>query len=92
MVVVEGAARAVADDPSGPHLEVVAAPGSGDDEIVAAVARAGDGPRLVVTADRELRRRVESLGAGTVGPRWLTDRTSGSGGSDPGGQGGGRLL
>ena len=60
---------------------MVAAPGGGDDEIVAATARAGDGPRLVVTADRELRGRVESLGAATVGPRWLTDRTSGAQGS-----------
>ncbi len=75
VVVVEGAARQVADDASERHVEVVAAQGSGDDEIVAAAARAGDGPRLVVTADRELRRRVESLGAGTVGPRWLTGRT-----------------
>jgi len=75
VVVVEGAARQVADDPTGPRVEVVAAAGSGDDEIVAAVARAGDGPRLVVTADRELRRRVETLGARTVGPRWLTDLT-----------------
>ena len=75
VVVVEGAARQVADDPSERHVEVVAAPGSGDDEIVAAAARAGDGPRLVVTADRELRRRVEAWGAETVGPRWLTDRT-----------------
>jgi hypothetical protein len=77
VVVVEGAARQVADDPINTRVEVVAAPGGGDDEIVAAAARAGDGPRLVVTADRELRGRVESLGAQTVGPRWLTDRTSG---------------
>jgi len=81
VVVVEGAAREVADDPSTGRVEVVAAPGSGDDEIVAATARAGAGPRLVVTADRELRDRVESLGARTVGPRWLTDRTSGAEGS-----------
>ena len=63
VVVVEGAAREVAGDASPGRVAVVAAPGGGDDEIVAATARAGDGPRLVVTADRELRSRVESLGA-----------------------------
>jgi rRNA-processing protein FCF1 len=28
----------------------------------------------VVTADRELRRRVQQLGCEVVGPRWLLDR------------------
>jgi 8-oxo-dGTP diphosphatase len=81
VVVVEGAARAVADDVAPGGVDVVAAARSGDDEIVAAVRRAGGapdrgpaGPVLVVTADRELRARVERLGSVTVGPRWLTDR------------------
>ena len=70
MVVVEGAARAAADRTT-EQVQVLAAPGSGDDAIVAAVADAGSGPRLVVTADRELRARCEALGAIAVGPRWL---------------------
>ena len=46
------------------------APGSGDDAIVAE-ARAAAGRRLVVTADRELRRRCEAAGASVTGPGWL---------------------
>jgi 8-oxo-dGTP pyrophosphatase MutT (NUDIX family) len=77
VVVVEGAARPVATDSAAREVEVVAAPGAGDDTIVeVAAGRDGQGPVLVVTADRELRRRVESLGAETVGPRWLTDLTA----------------
>ena len=30
-------------------------------------------PKLVVTADRELRRRCADVGAVAVGPRWLLD-------------------
>jgi hypothetical protein len=74
-VVLEGAARAgVPADEAGP-LRVVHASGSGDDEIVAVVRRAveqqPDRAVVVVTADRELRRRVEDLGATTRGPGWL---------------------
>ncbi len=76
VVVVEGAARQIATDSTAPGVEVVAAPGSGDDTIVEVAGRDDQAPVLVVTADRELRRRVESLGAETVGPRWLTDLTS----------------
>jgi rRNA-processing protein FCF1 len=52
------------------HVRVVVAPGSGDDAIV---AQARDLPsrRLVVTADRELRRRCEAAGASVTGPGWL---------------------
>ncbi|NQW88774.1 NUDIX hydrolase [Curtobacterium sp. VKM Ac-2861] len=58
-------------------LDVVAAPGSGDDAIVdaaRAAVDAGDGPVVVVTADRELRARVEALGAVVHGPSWLRDQ------------------
>ncbi len=51
--------------------------GSGDDAIVAAARTAvdaGDAPVLVVTADRELRARVEAVGAGVRGPGWIRDR------------------
>jgi len=54
-------------------VRVVSAPGSGDDAIVGAVAEAvaSDESCLVVTADRELRRRCEELNASVVGPGWL---------------------
>ncbi|MFJ8106457.1 NTP pyrophosphohydrolase [Streptomyces sp. NPDC096132] len=66
VLVVEGAARGV--EPA-PGVRVESAVGSGDDHIVGLVARADGRPRLVVTADRELRRRVTELGADVTGPR-----------------------
>ncbi|MBH0776879.1 PIN domain-containing protein [Nocardia bovistercoris] len=78
IVVLEGAANAAADGaPDRAGLRVVTARGSGDDaivEVVDAAMRRGAAPITVVTADRELRTRVEALGAETVGPRWLLDR------------------
>jgi 8-oxo-dGTP pyrophosphatase MutT (NUDIX family) len=75
IVVLEGVARSAAEpedgDPAGGAVHVVAAPGAGDDAIVAAVAAAGEGPIVVVTADRELRGRCERLGAVAAGPSWL---------------------
>ncbi|BFO16449.1 hypothetical protein SHKM778_28370 [Streptomyces sp. KM77-8] len=50
-------------------MRVESAPGSGDDHMVALVAEAAGRPVLVVTADRELRRRVTALGAEVAGPR-----------------------
>jgi hypothetical protein len=66
VLVVEGAARGVEPVPG---VRVEAAPGSGDDRIVELVAEAAGRRRLVVTADRELRRRVTDLGADVTGPR-----------------------
>ncbi|MEV5043795.1 NTP pyrophosphohydrolase [Streptomyces griseoincarnatus] len=66
VLVVEGAARGVE---SVPGVRVDPAPGSGDDLMVDLVAEAGRRPVLVVTADRELRRRVTELGAKVAGPR-----------------------
>ena len=79
VLVLEGQARAaaasLADVP--PAVRVVTAPGSGDDAIVAEVASlAADSASascLVVTADRELRRRCAALGAGVAGPGWLIE-------------------
>jgi hypothetical protein len=85
ILVLEGAARAAepriaerartaesgrvrAGDAGGVH--VVSAPGSGDDEIVR-LARSRAGRRIVVTADRELRRRSLAAGAQVAGPSWL---------------------
>ncbi len=78
VLVVEGAARPGAEAGAVGGVRVVHAPRSGDDEIVEIVAAATGSPArrpvTVVTADRELRERARSLGAETVGPRWLWDR------------------
>ena len=66
VLVVEGRARGVT---SVPAVRVVAAPGSGDDEIVSLVGAAGDREVVVATADRELISRVTALGASVVGPK-----------------------
>jgi hypothetical protein len=66
VLVVEGAARGV--EPA-PGVRVESAAGSGDDHMVELVAEADGRPCLVVTADRELRRRVGELGAEVAGPR-----------------------
>jgi len=70
-LVVEGRARAVLDlvEPA-PRVRVVAASGEGDDEIASLAGRL-TGRRVVVTADRELRRRCEAAGAAVAGPGWL---------------------
>ena len=72
-LVVEGRARAVLDlvEPA-PRVRVVAARGEGDDEIASLAGRL-TGRRVVVTADRELRRRSQAAGAAVTGPRWLLD-------------------
>jgi 8-oxo-dGTP diphosphatase len=64
----EAAART--DEVPGAGVRVVQADGSGDDAIVALV-RDLPGRRVVVTADRELRRRCEAAGAEVLGPGWL---------------------
>jgi 8-oxo-dGTP pyrophosphatase MutT (NUDIX family) len=71
VVVVEGAARAVLDGGGGWPVEVVAAPGSGDDTLVAVAADRDGDQVVVVTADRGLRARLDPVGAGWVGPSWL---------------------
>jgi hypothetical protein len=76
VLVLEGRARDAADsaaDTAVPPVRVVSAPASGDDtivEVVAEVIASGENC-LVVTADRELRRRCEALTAAVVGPGWL---------------------
>ncbi|MCM2579378.1 NTP pyrophosphohydrolase [Streptomyces meridianus] len=66
VLVVEGAAKHV---PSVPGVRADPAGGSGDDRIVELVRELSGRPCLVVTADRELRRRVAGHGAVCVGPR-----------------------
>lgn len=72
VLVVEGAAGATT---SADGVEVLAAPRSGDDAVVAAAReartkRAADHV-IVATADRELRARVTAEGAGLLGPSAL---------------------
>ena len=74
-LVLEGQSRAGADESVVDGVEVVHAPGEGDDTIVAVAARAtASGDVVVVTADRELAARVRATSAEVVGPRWLLDR------------------
>jgi len=71
VLVVEGRTRKVLSLVSpAPGVQVVAAEGEGDDEIAGLASRL-PGQRVVVTADRELRRRVTSAGAAVTGPGWL---------------------
>ena len=72
VVVLEGAARQGAPPGEADGVEVVHAPGEGD-ETIAALAAAGS-PVVVVTADRTLAERVRRAGADVAGPRWLLDR------------------
>lgn len=75
VLVLEGRARDAAARLGVPDhgVRVITAPGSGDDSIVTEVASlaAAGASCLVVTADRELRRRCEVNGARVVGPSWL---------------------
>jgi 8-oxo-dGTP diphosphatase len=71
VLVVEGRTRKVLSLVSpAPGVQVVAARGEGDDEIAGLAGRLS-GQRVVVTADRELRRRVTAAGAAVAGPGWL---------------------
>ncbi|HEX4162260.1 MAG TPA: hypothetical protein VHZ05_07175 [Acidimicrobiales bacterium] len=75
VVVLEGKARAGAQSGEAEGVRVVHAAGSGDDALVDVVRDAPDGEAVVlVSADRELRRRAEALGAEVVGPTWLLER------------------
>jgi uncharacterized protein YaiI (UPF0178 family) len=71
-VVLEGQAKAGADEGVLDGVEVVHAPGEGDDTIAALAAAHQDA--VVVTADRGLAERVRATGGDVVGPTWLLDR------------------
>lgn len=75
VMVLEGAGRRAAPEGSRDHVELVHAPGEGDDTIVSlAAAWCGAGPVTVVTADRGLGDRLRTVGAEVVGPGWLLGR------------------
>ena len=71
-LVLEGRAREGADEAVLDGVEVVHAPGEGDDTL-AAIAEAHR-EVIVVTADRELAGRVRAANAEVVGPSWLLDQ------------------
>lgn len=77
-VVLEGRARPGAPEGEDGGVEVVHAPGEGDDRIVEVAAEAVrlGAEVVVVTADRALGERVRAAGAEVAGPRWLLERVS----------------
>jgi hypothetical protein len=74
VVVLEGNSRQGVPTGLADGVTVLHAQGSGDDALVDVVAGASGEAVTLVTADRELRRRAEDLGAEVVGPSWLLDR------------------
>ncbi len=75
VVVLEGGARAGAEEGGAGGVTVVHAPGEGDETLVAVVeAATGGQPVTLVSADRALGDRCRALGAEVVGPTWLLDR------------------
>lgn len=72
-VVLEGKARQGAASGVVGSLTIVHADRSGDDALIGVIESAAGQPVTLVTADRELRRRAESLGAAVVGPGWLLE-------------------
>jgi hypothetical protein len=71
VLVLEGRSReAAAGISPSSRIQVIRAPAAGDDAIVRAAASLGRGC-VVVTADRELRRRCQAAGAAVTGPGWI---------------------
>jgi hypothetical protein len=73
VVVLEGKACRGAEPGEADGVTVVHAPRGGDDTLVDVIAKAANGVTLV-SADRELRRRAEALGADVTGPKWLLNQ------------------
>lgn len=73
VVVLEGRAREGVPDGVADGVAVLHAVGSGDDTLIDVVSNVSDQVVTLVTADRELRRRAEALGAEVVGPGWLLE-------------------
>lgn len=72
VVVLEGKARGGVEAGVANGVTVLHAAGSGDD-MLTDLTLGASGQVTMVTADRVLRRRAESLGAKVVGPRWLLE-------------------
>jgi hypothetical protein len=75
VLVLEGAARQGIEPGVADGVEIVHAPGQGDDTLVALAAGANE-PVVLVSADRALGERVRAAGGAVVGPNWLLDRIS----------------
>jgi hypothetical protein len=73
VIVLEGRAREGVPSGLAGGVSVLHADGIGDDMLIDVVARTPDQAITLVTADRELRRRAEALGAKVVGPGWLLE-------------------
>ena len=71
-VVLEGRSRAGADEADVDGVQVVHAPGEGDDTIAAIAEAQVD--VVVVTADRRLAERARAAGATVMGPNWLLEQ------------------
>jgi hypothetical protein len=74
VVVLEGKARDGVQAGLADGVTILHAGGSGDDMLVDVAGQASDERVTLVTADRELRRRAEAVGADVVGPKWLYER------------------
>lgn len=71
VLVFEGRAREGAAESDADGVQVVHAPGDGDDTIVS-IADSHHSV-VVVTADRQLVERLRSIDADVLGPRWMLD-------------------
>jgi hypothetical protein len=74
VVVLEGAGRRGAGEGVVDGVEIVHAPGQGDDTVVAIAAAAASEPVTTVTADRALGERCRAAGSDVVPPSWLLER------------------
>jgi hypothetical protein len=72
VIVLEGKFRSGVPAGVVDSVQVIHAPGSGDEKMIEVISDASD-PVTLVTADRELRRRAEAIGAEVVGPSWLLE-------------------
>ena len=75
VLVFEGQARKGAAECDADAVEVVHAPGEGDDAIVS-IAESRPSV-VVVTADRKLVERLRAIDADVLGPRWFLDQLVG---------------
>jgi hypothetical protein len=73
VVVLEGKAREGVEGGVADGVTILHATGSGDDMLVDVASSASDQVVTLVTADRELRRRAQAVGADVVGPGWLLE-------------------
>jgi hypothetical protein len=77
VVVLEGAARSGVAEGDVGGIRVLHASGSGDDLIAELAGAAAPAGVVLVSSDRELRRRVSAVGGRNVGPGWLYSRLEG---------------